>query len=163
MERRRGGRKKRRITCELRLGERPQRGIVLDLSPGGLFVQTDASPAPGARIELALRDTDGREAVVAVRVARKRQVPRHLRSVAPAGLGLEIDGPSEAYQAFLEPSAGKPDPPAAAPCFQVRIKQVSGPRSKTLRIHAATAEDARQKALNGEGAGWAVLDVQETE
>ena len=52
--RRRYERVKRRFPCEFLIEGQRYRGIVVEVSRGGLFVQTDASTAPGKEIELHL-------------------------------------------------------------------------------------------------------------
>jgi hypothetical protein len=97
MGKRRAERIKRRVTCELLLDGRSYRGIVLDLSATGVFVQTEATPAPGARLRLRFHTPDRREFEVDVSVARRQVVPAQLASVVRGGLGLRVERPPEAY------------------------------------------------------------------
>lgn len=168
MERRRGPRQKRRVTCEIETEAGRHRGIVLDVAPRGLFVQTDATLDLGARAQLCLR-VDGEEIGLETRVARKRVVPRQLASVASGGLGLRIEGAPESYFRLLgsdfraEAPASEPIVPPApspsSPVFRVRVKQTHGPRSRSLLVNAATEERAREEATEDLGEGWSVLEV----
>ncbi len=103
MERRRGEpRIKKRIACELGVGEKRYNGLVLDLSSHGLFVQTAAQPDPGARVRVAI-SAPGRSAplVVEALVARNKLVPPQLRTVAQGGLGLHVPQPTPEFAQFV--------------------------------------------------------------
>ena len=54
-DKRQYGRTRKRVTCELVSGGRRFNGIVLDLSPRGLFVKTNATAEPGSRVRATLR------------------------------------------------------------------------------------------------------------
>src|SRR4030095_2364677 len=84
MPRRRAQRIKRRVTCELKLAGRSYRGIVLDLSETGVFVQTEASPAGNERLRIKFHAPDGGEFEVDATVAR-RPVARRPRTTAARG------------------------------------------------------------------------------
>jgi len=101
MGKRRAGRIKKRITCELEVAGRRYRGFVLDLSETGLFVQTDAAADPGAQLTVRLRVGDEPEVEVEASVARRQMVPPQLATVARGGLGLRVQRPPAAYFALL--------------------------------------------------------------
>ena len=102
MENRREVRLKKRLGCALFIKGVRQHGIVLDISSKGLFVQTNAKPAPGesVRIELTL---PGRTTVTTLTatVARVRMVPPALLSVAQGGIGLVLQNAPEEYFVFV--------------------------------------------------------------
>jgi hypothetical protein len=188
MGKRRAERIKRRITCELLLAGRSYRGIVLDLSATGIFVQTEATPGPGERMRIRFHTATGEEFEADAAVARRQVVPRELAGVVRGGLGLRVERPPEAYFRLIgmegtvekprglgmetqivqnRPAAARraPEPPKPAPApalpeFRVRVKQTDGPRSRTLKLAAADAADARRRALRELGAGWEVLSVE---
>jgi hypothetical protein len=189
MAKRRAERIKRRVTCELMLEGRSYRGIVLDLSATGVFVQTEATPAPLARMRIRFHTATGEEFEVDAAVARRQAVPRELAGVVRGGLGLRIERPPEAYFRLIgmegspeerprpvgvatqivqnQPAAPArapepPKPPAvpALPQYSVRVKQTDGPRSRTLKLGAASKDDARKRALAELGRGWEVLSVE---
>src|SRR5262245_23298186 len=93
----RAERVKRRVTCELLVDGRSYRGIVLDLSATGVFVQTEATPPPGVRLRLRFHAPDRTEFEVEASVARRQVVPPQLASVVRGGLGLRVARPPEAY------------------------------------------------------------------
>ena len=174
MERRQGARQKRRVTCEIEFEASRGRGIVLDVSPRGLFIQTDASPAPGTQVRLSLRGSDGEAVVLDAEVARKRLVPRQLASVATGGIGLRIAHAPEAYYRLLAgeglsaPRAPGPPPrerasrpePEPDDVFRVRAQQQQGPRSRSLLVAAGSEEEARARVLEDLGSGWQILAVE---
>ena len=77
MEKRREFRTKKRLVCTLDvLGDR-HTGIILDVSPRGLFVQTSAKPSPGTeiKVELTVHGASQPLWLTAV-VARQKLVPQ---------------------------------------------------------------------------------------
>jgi Tfp pilus assembly protein PilZ len=103
---------KKRVPCRLRQGGRSFTGVVLDLSRGGLFVQTSAAVQPGEQVEITLSRTPSTrgpdqtaQVDVTAQVAWKRRVPSQLRSVAQGGLGLQIRYATEPYFTLLAEAA----------------------------------------------------------
>ena len=94
MERRPEKRTRKRIACEIveAAGTRSS-GIVLDVSPRGLFVHTNAHPVPGTQVDVLLK-LPGMDEPVTMRtkVARLVLVPPQLTAVAHGGIGLRIPG-----------------------------------------------------------------------
>lgn len=88
---RRSKRAKRRLTCSFAIGSQYYRGITVDLSAEGLFIQTDATAAPGNRVEIDLigtgKDPDVRVSGV---IARRRAVPAMLASAVRRGIGVRL-------------------------------------------------------------------------
>ena len=102
MNRRRLPRTKKRIACTLHLEESLHSCMVLDVSAGGLFVQTNASPAPGTSVRLELRVPGLPEPLeMQATVARKRIVPPRLRALLKGGIGLQLENPPEAFYALV--------------------------------------------------------------
>ena len=81
-------------------------GVVMDLSPGGFFVQTGARPEIGSRVDVALRGRDGSTVDVQATVTNRRRVPSRLMSVARGGVGCKIDAPPEDYFRLLGELSG---------------------------------------------------------
>jgi hypothetical protein len=159
------------LACEIVSEGRSQRAIVLDLSETGLFVQTGSTRLPpGSVVDVRVRLADGAETVLLrAKVARNKQVPPQLTSVARGGIGLRIlDAPAAYYEqiqaldgdtkrstpAATATPTPAPKPPPAALRFRVRVKQSDGPRMRNLEIVAASADEARARALADCGKGW---------
>jgi PilZ domain-containing protein len=83
LERRRSMRHRHATECELLLEGRTHAATVVDLSQGGVYLQSDAPVWPGAMVRLRLRDYE-RYALV----MRERQIPHRLRGLLPRGFGL---------------------------------------------------------------------------
>jgi hypothetical protein len=117
VQRRRFMRTKRRIPCEFPYDGHLAHGIVTDVSPGGLFVQTDATPDPGEELEVHLKGSNTfPELTLRVVVARRRLTPARLASIMPRGLGLRLleAPPAEYLEALGESAAGVQAPAASA-------------------------------------------------
>jgi len=172
------------MTCELLVDGRFRRGIVLDLSANGLFVQTASPPSPGAVVELRLlTGGERREIPLRARVARQRRVDPRLARIEPNGVGLEIlesppafrelleersDPPRGASGASSSPRAAEGGPREGTPPregtrpragFRVRVKQCRGARSRMLTVEATAEAEARSAALARMGEGWEVVEV----
>jgi len=148
------------------------RAFVLDLSSTGLFVQTGARLRPGADVEVRLQIAGLPEPLLLhARVARTKQVPTQLTTVAHGGVGLRLrDVPKRYLEAIqlLESGTGlrvaemaKPEAPAAIdrPRFRVRVKQSDGPRSRSIDLCADDVEQARAFALREVGKGWEAVSA----
>lgn len=161
-------RHKWRLACEVVSDGRSQRAIVLDLSKSGIFVQTGTRLPPGSEVEVRLLLTDTSEPILLrASVARNKQVPPQLTSVARGGVGLRIlDAPAAYYDTIASLEGGDslrqasaPAAPPAAPepartRFRVRVKQSDGPRSRSVEILPESPDEARARALAQVGAGW---------
>lgn len=176
---------KKRVPCQLTVEGSAYSGMVLNVSRGGLFVQTSAHALPGEAVRVALQPPAGGDRIeVGARVVWKRVVAAQLRSVTQGGVGLRIHDAPETYYSFLVNVSGHRPPravPAAAPKpprraaasrpapaaepappagrFRVRAKQRGAPRSRTVLLDCATEEEAREGALSTLGDKWIVLEV----
>jgi PilZ domain-containing protein len=188
MARQRANRIRRRVTCELQLGGRSYRGIVLDLSESGVFVQTEASPPAGTPVRVRFHALGGIEFEVEMTVARRQVAPPQLASVVRGGLGLKVENPPATYYKLIgmesastpggargvgrepvsrgakgpaeEAAPAAPPPEAPSAEFRVRVKQSDGPRSRTLKVKAGSLAEARKAALVELGRGWEILSVE---
>jgi Tfp pilus assembly protein PilZ len=181
MTRRAFERKKRRMPCNVTFEGRQHNGLVIDLSPGGLFVQTNAKAQPGDRLDLKLSlPGETHKLPLQVEVVRKIVVPPRLLAVAHGGVGVRILNAPETYYNFMEALEVGPDvgeskaesndaetseKDAAAGArpqqsYRVRAKQTLGPRSRIVDVTASSEEDARNRALAELGQGWQVLRVE---
>ena len=164
-------RHKWRLACEVVSDGRSQRAIVIDISRTGVFVQTGTRLPPGAEVAVRLLLTDATEPIlIRAKVARNKQVPPQLTSVARGGVGLRIlDAPQAYYETIAsleggdsrrQPSVTVATPAAPEPArtrFRVRVKQSDGQRSRSVEILAESPDEARTRALAEVGAGWEAI------
>jgi Tfp pilus assembly protein PilZ len=154
----------KRVPCDVRIDGRSYKGLTLNVSQGGLFVQTTAEAAHGSLIELELSPAGDNDAIpVRATVVWKRVVPHQLRAAARGGLGVQIDTADESYYHLLANwmRVGVPATPTATPLplFRVRLAQTPGPRSLALQIRAGSANEAGEEALKKIGEGWRIIGV----
>ena len=172
------GRTKRRTPCNFSIQGRRQNGFVLDISRTGLFIQTSADPAPGLRLDIDVVFND-EILPMHVEVARRKKVPPQLLTVAHGGIGVRILSAPEGYYRMLgetgvsgqsgaptgSSSPASSESRAVTPAesagggFRVRVGQVQGTRTKTLRVSCETEDDARREVLEELGEDWKVLEV----
>jgi hypothetical protein len=108
-------------------------GIVIDISATGLFVQTSAAPKPGTPVMLELQLPNGDLLPLHANVARRRNVPAHLKSIAQGGVGLCLEGAPEAYFQLIEDLQGP--------------REASAPVKEKPRRKEAPQADLARKAL----------------
>ena len=147
MTKKRADRIRRRVTCELQLGGRSYRGIVLDLSETGVFVQTEATPPPGTRLRVRLHASGGIEFEVDATVARRQVAPPQLATVVRGGLGLRVEAPPPAYfkligmESASSPGGargvgGAPNAPVERPRPRSRRRRTCAPSSASAPSRA---------------------------
>ena len=154
MNRRRHKRFRRRIPCQLLIGDECHRGITIDLSISGLYVQTKAVLLGSEVRRVAFPATDDRpEIQLKARPVRKKQVPPPLANVTPPGLGLEVLESPDDYALLVHNEAFPPR-------FQVRVRQIGGPRSRLRTVYADDAEAAKKFVEDQLGSGWEVIEVE---
>jgi Tfp pilus assembly protein PilZ len=170
---------RKRLPCRVRAGGSSYAGMVLNLSRGGLFVQTGAGVPPGAGVVVDLDLANHPETVpIGGRVVWRRVVASHLRTVSRGGIGVRIESAPEPYYRLLmavtgeapgaAPSAGheRVGPAVEAPLgtpkkgFRVRVKKEGAPRSRTMLLHCGSEEEARARALSRVGEGWVILELE---
>ena len=169
------------MPCNVTFEGQQHSGLVIDVSPGGLFIQTSAKARPGDRLDLKLSlPGETHKLPLQVEVVRKVVVPPRLLTVAHGGVGVRILNAPEAYYNFMETlgigsdtaefksESGDAKMSEKAPAagagpqqsYRVRVKQTEGPRSRILDMAASSEEDARDQALAELGEGWQVLQVE---
>jgi len=80
------------LPCEVLFEGASVRAFVLDLSATGLFVQTSVRMRPGSDVEVRLQIANVSEPLhLRARVARRRQVPTQLTTIAHGGVGVALD------------------------------------------------------------------------
>lgn len=101
MTRREFPRAKRRVNCDVSVEGARYKGVVLELSPKGFFIQTTANAQIGARLWVELRLGVKDVVQVEATVANRRVTPARLATVTRGGLGCRLTAPSEAYYQYL--------------------------------------------------------------
>ena len=156
--------------CRVAYEDQQFRGIVLDISPAGLFIQTTSPIPPGSRVVVEFPSQGPTESFeVRARVARRRQVPQRLAALMPAGLGLRVLDPPEAYARLVlrqDAVAGAARGPAAETGpelakYRVRVTRRGSPRSRTLVLEAASEDDVHTRVARDLGADWDVVELEE--
>lgn len=157
---------RKRVPCRLQVTGASHAGMVLNVSRGGLFVQTTAGADPGEAVHLELAPGDAEPLALDARVVWRRVVAPHLRTVSTGGMGLAIQYASAAWFGFVAGLAGSavPDevaavPRAAASSFRVRLRLAGSPRTRSLVVAAADESQARERACQIAGAHWVVLGL----
>jgi hypothetical protein len=149
-------------------------GIVRDVSPAGLFVQTRPKLTANTVLEVLFPAEDDRlEITVRARVVRRREVPPRLQASVTGGVGLEILEAPPAFQdlvakELVEVCEGnewipreEPASPPPVRTYRVRVAEQGRTRSRVLTIHAESKHSARARALARAGRGWKVTEVDE--
>ena len=162
----------KRMTCAVSVGDQRYSGVVLNVSQGGLFVQTSASPRRGSNVVLELNPPgEGAAIPLEAEVVWRRVVPQQLRSTAQGGMGMKILSAGENYYGALadwmrvsvQPAARvAPEvalEPEAVP-FRVRVRADGTPRTRLVSVEAGSEEAAAEAALAHVGEGWNVLEVE---
>ena len=149
-------RKKRHMPCELDIGGRKHSGLVLDLSPSGLFIQTNARTQPGKTFDLRLSTGIGDPIALVVEVVRRKVVPPRLLALAQGGVGVRIQKAPSEYRQLLDKLGISCE---AKERYRVRVQQLSGSRSRIIEIDGKDQAEAEETALQELGEGWKVLDA----
>jgi Tfp pilus assembly protein PilZ len=168
---------KKRVPCGLTVDGSIYGGMVLNVSRGGLFVQTSVGAARGDKVQLDLKLGAAPCPIpIGAQVVWKRLIAPHLRTVIQGGMGLRIRSAPESYYSFLLGLSGEGTPiprePLAPPpevaeasevpvvAYRVRVKHEGGPRSRMMTLSCASPDEAHREALKKVGPGWIVLSVE---
>jgi hypothetical protein len=112
---------RRRVTADVRVGDKHLKGLIVDLSPGELFVQMEAATLPdrGIEVELELAESRfGPAMTLRGEVVRRSLASAVLGQLGARGVGIRlVEAPPEFHEAFGDDGAGPvPDPDRAAHC-----------------------------------------------
>jgi hypothetical protein len=134
-------RKRRQMPCTLTLDGRNHGGLILDVSPGGLYIQSSAKMKPGDQIEMQMTipGIEGRHQLQ-VEVVRKVVVPARLLKVARGGVGVRIINAPEAYYQFMD------DLGVTADSGTSKIQQLENRRAKSAAASLVAEADPEPKA-----------------
>jgi len=163
---------KKRIPCEFEDDQGRHLGMVLNVSQGGLFVSSRVTPKVGSRVVLHFAPDNGpRSTDVAARVVWKCKVHRSAVAIRDSGIGLEVEGDSDRYDALMQhlvpalaaEAEGAPEEATAATptstMFCVRAALVGTPRTRSVEVRAADDREASARVLENLGEGWQVIEV----
>jgi hypothetical protein len=169
---------KKRVSCTLNLESRHHRGMILNLSQRGLFVQTTLPAEPGTLVDIDLDDPRRGESIaVQAAVVWRRRVSPRMTGINQSGMGMRILMNSPQYENLLAGMLGEStertesthsNKPAAtsgaAPGpdlerYVVRLAQDGGPRSRRAVVQCESERSARAKALEQVGDGWTIIEV----
>ena len=161
---------RKRLPCRLAVPSGSYGGMVLNLSRGGLFVQTSAAASPGEAVHVDLSPGDTAAIGLDARVVWRRVVAPHLRAVSTGGMGVHIQYASDAYfglVARLAESAPVEEAaaprPTAGPSFRVRLRLAGASRTRILVVSARDEAEARARVRQQAGPQWLVLDLARIE
>ena len=160
---------RKRLPCRLAVPNGAYSGMVLNLSRGGLFVQTSAAASPGEAVHLELSPGDADAIGLDARVVWRRVVAPHLRSVSTGGVGVHIQYASDAWFGFVArlaegvPAEDSPARSEAGPSFRVRLRLAGGSRTRILVVRGADEAEASRRACQQAGPQWTVLDLARIE
>jgi Tfp pilus assembly protein PilZ len=162
----------KRMTCAVSVGDQRYSGVVLNVSQGGLFVQTAASPRRGSCVAVELNPPgDGAAIPLDAEVVWRRVVPQQLRATAQGGMGMKILNADETYYGALAEwmrISLRPElrvapevliDPEAVP-YRVRVREAGAPRTRLVSVDAASEDAACEAALGHVGEGWKVVEVE---
>jgi len=119
----------KRLPCDVTVAGLRHTGLVLNVSPRGLFVQTSAEARPGTEVSIDLTPPNQKQPVeVRATVVWKRTVPRQMLAVARGGFGLRITEAPEHYYTYLSAvmrTAATPADPVSQSAKPVAAKQAA--------------------------------------
>ncbi len=133
-------RKRRQMPCTLTLDGRNHGGLVLDVSPGGLYIQSSAKIKPGDQfeIQMTIAGVEGRVRIQ-VEVVRKVVVPARLLKIARGGVGVRIVNAPEAYYQFMD------DLGVTADAGTSKIEQLENRRAESAAAPPVAEADPESK------------------
>ncbi|MEN8181244.1 MAG: PilZ domain-containing protein [Myxococcota bacterium] len=156
---------RKRLPCRLAGAEGARAGMVLNVSRGGLFVQTGAVARPGDAVRIDLEIEAARSLAVEASVIWRRVVGAHLRAVQVGGFGARIQHAPDGWFEFLAGLAGSEVPPLPVEVasgqsrYRVRLRLAGSPRTRSLVVESPDADTARRRAVELAGPQWVVLDL----
>ena len=134
-------RKRRQMPCTLMLDGRHHGGLILDVSPGGLYIQSSAKIKPGDQLEIQMTipGVEGR-LQLQVEVVRKVIVPARLLKIAHGGVGVRIINAPEAFYQFMDDLGVTEDAGTS------KLEQLENRRAKSAAAEAESKSEPTPKA-----------------
>jgi hypothetical protein len=148
MERRETHRTRRRVPCLFRYEGHLHNGLVVDLSVGGMFLQTDTAVSPGTELTLHLRGETFEDIELRGRVVRRRFTPTVLATLIRRGVGIRILSAPSAYYDALGASQASQEPSWSP------LQDLMPPFEASAEEHAITLDGGLTPPPIGLSAGW---------
>ncbi len=161
------------MPCELRIGRGSHRGTILDATARGLSIRTGANLDRGSMLRVVMCGRRGSPVDVEAMVWHRRPARGPTSAVR---LGVILVRAPDDFPRWLglsesKPKAPKPGRTAEAPAFErnrpeqqrryrVRLAQISGSRTRSLSVTAATEENARARVLAETEGDWKILEIR---
>ena len=101
MDKRGKDRSKKRVIVRYGVQKADKTGFTKNLSPGGLFVQTNKVESPGTTIQLEIKFPD-RVFSMWGRVAWAKRVPPQLAHILECGMGVQFVDPSDEWLEYVK-------------------------------------------------------------
>lgn len=174
MERRKSERVRCKLPCEIQRGPEKAAGTVLDMSEGGLSVETGFEACQGDSLHIRVMAPASTLEMEAL-VWHSRRVRRRSSAQTTWLLGLMICEAPDAYFDLVPRISAPPKPreangagaPDQAPPderedllpFRIRVKQHSQPRTRILSLNADSEDEVRVLALADLEGDWEVLEI----
>lgn len=102
LERRDHPRVKRQLACKLLVDGRARKGVLRDVSAGGIFVQTRRPLSTRDGLVVTFHPPEGPRFVLEARAPRRTHVSNSLAPHTLASAGLRLEDPPPAYLRWLE-------------------------------------------------------------
>ncbi len=133
-------RKRRQMPCTLMLDGRHHGGLILDVSPGGLYIQSSAKIKPGDQLEIQMTIPGLEDRLrLQVEVVRKIVVPARLLKIAHGGVGVRIINAPEAYYQFMDDLGVTEDVGTS------KLEQLENRRAKSAAAPAVAAAKSKSE------------------
>lgn len=148
MERRETHRTRRRVPCLFSYEGHVHNALVVDLSVGGMFLQTDTAISPGTELTLRLRGEAFEDVEVRGRVVRRRFTPTVIATLIRRGVGIQIlSAPSAYYDALGASQTSKEE--SWSP-----LQDLMPPFEPSAREHAVTLDVQLTPPPLGASVAW---------
>lgn len=158
-----------RLACELVVDAHVSRGIAVNVSERGLFVQTTTMLSIGTELEVRILETPERAAfAIPARVVHQKKVHPGAQLVVARGIGIEVLEVSDAWRALTNDMGCRSDEVPAGdplgidlPHFRVVLRRKDGIRIRTriVTVACVDAEHARAGVESDLDEGWEIVRV----
>jgi len=176
MEQRKSARIPCRFPCEIVGAHAKASGVVLDVSEGGLSVQTEVAFETGDSLQLRLQPPGCAEIGVEGMVWHARRVRQRQSGEVRSVLGLMLSEAPDEYGKLVSKAPPREDradsdsragarrrtheSPTELRAFHIRLKHRSGPRTRVLSLSAQSETEARTLALRELADEWELLEIR---